>query len=103
MRLDRAIRVHVLALLVVGAGVGTAHGQIRFLPNSEYEPVNIRPPQAIVSRVDALRRNDEFERLSAFKGDSRYRMAARPIGRLKTRVRDQGGRNGTALCTGSLI
>jgi V8-like Glu-specific endopeptidase len=104
VRRRRALASALLgAVLLFALDAGAAHAQIRFLPASEYEPVNIRTPQSIVSNVNALSQQNVFERLANFRPDSRYRQAGRPVGRLKVHVRDAQGREGTALCTASIV
>jgi V8-like Glu-specific endopeptidase len=84
-------------------GSTPAMAQIRYLPASEYERINVRTSQALQGRLEALQRSDDFERLSRFNEDSRYRRAGAAVGRLKMRKRAPGGREGTGLCTAALI
>ncbi len=104
-RMGRTGRAALAAALLLAAVVWSAmaQAQIRFLPASEYDHVNIRAPQAIVSQVNALSQKNVFERLANFKANDRYRKAGRPIGRLKIMVRDESGRTGAAMCTASIV
>lgn len=95
-----------LVLLVLTAWLvlpSLAAAQIRFLPDSEYDRVNIRKPQAIQARLESLQSTNDFEPIKNFKPESRFRRLARPVGRLKVKVRDDSGRVGMALCTASII
>jgi len=90
-----------LALLSVAKAPALA--QPRFLPDSEWERVNVRRPQAMQLQLEALRQSNAFERLAEFRDESRYRRTGRPVGRLKVRVKEASGRTGVALCTAFLV
>lgn len=102
------MKLHAL-VTVIGSGLALAmlppiiSAQIRFLPGSEYDRINIRKPQAIQVRLEAMQSSNDFEQVRNFKENSRFRRVALPVGRLKVKVRDSRGRTGMALCTASII
>jgi hypothetical protein len=92
-----------IALGSVAGLAPAARAQVRYLPASEYDHINVRTPQSLQARVESLQQSNDFERLVTFKEDSRYRRAGAPVGRLKMRKQDSNGREGVGLCTASLI
>ncbi len=93
----------VLLAAALCLGGGSALAQPRFLPASEYGRINLRTPQAVQLKLEALQASNDFERVGDFREGSRYRLAANPIGRLQIMVRRDGGRMGMALCTASVL
>lgn len=79
------------------------NAQPRYLPASEFSNLNLRIPQAAQVRLEALQGSNSFERLANLAEASRYRIASRPVGRLKVKIRDAQGRLGTQLCTAALV
>lgn len=102
MKLHRLGALVVVPALLIAAS-GIAHAQIRYLPASEYDRINVRVPQAVVSQYSELSQRNVFERIERFKASDRYRRAGRPIGRLMIRMKDEQGRYGTAMCTVSIV
>jgi V8-like Glu-specific endopeptidase len=80
-----------------------ALAQPRYLPATEYGRINVRTPQAVQVHLESLQASNDFEQVSAFREDSRYRRAANPVGRLQIMVRRDDGRMGVALCTASVL
>jgi hypothetical protein len=89
--------------LILAAGTSAAIAQPRYLPETEYGRVNVRTPQAVQMKLEALQASNDFERVAAFREDSRYRRAADPVGRLQIMVRRDDERPGMALCTASVL
>lgn len=92
-----------LAFLAAVLSFNAAQAQIRYLPGAAYDQTNILKPQSVQLRLEAMRESNDFERLAVFREDSRLRRIARPVGRLKIKMKDAQMREGTALCTASII
>ena len=91
----------VVTGLLVSASLVLA--QIRILPSSEFDNINMRKPQATQMKLEAMQASNDFEALLTFRDGSRYRRLGKPIGRLKIKVKNASGRTGVALCTASII
>lgn len=81
----------------------SALAQVRILPSTEFDNINMRKPQAAQIKLEAMQASNDFEALLSFRKGSRYQRLGRPIGRLKVKVKNASGRTGVALCTASII
>lgn len=93
--------VAVCSAMLMAANSAAAGPEIRY-PGNYYGRVDLPLPQSLGHLEKLIGDTDNFEPIKNFSANNRYRIAAKPIGRLDLLLR-KGGKKVVSVCTGWLI
>lgn len=86
----------------VQMSVASANGQEFLFPPEQFGRAYLTMPQNTAQLQNVLGRNANFERLSVYREDDRFRLIAKPVGRLDLLVTGPAG-PGVTTCTASFL